>query len=364
MFGRWLIALIVFVLFGLGYGLLTGQNRIDAMSDNIETALKEAGYDWAEVSMEGNVATVSGTATTSGERQAAIRVAQTAACPDCMLDRKWYKVVDATDLMEPVALPTRSPYTFTARKLPDGSVTLSGYAPSQEASANIQRDAVAVFGNDNVAVESIELAEGTPDRWTNALGAYFRKLARLDEGRLVLEDTEGALQGKTSDASIRDELFSRITDDGLTGYNFVGNVSVPGARSLAVGQSSSQTICQGLLDDLKQGRKIGFGPGEAVIRGDDNFDLLGDLASAANQCPSFRIAINGYTSSDGSADFNQELSEDRANAVLFYLTEQGGIDRNRLSARGFGPRNPVSSNETQEGREQNRRIEFIVSTAE
>jgi OOP family OmpA-OmpF porin len=227
------------------------------------------------------------------------------------------------------------------------------------------QDAVAVFGNDNVAVDRIDLADGAPDgQWGDVIKAYFRKLSLLDEGRLILEDREGALQGKIADSSVQSSVYENITSSDFDGYNFVGNISVPGAPAQVVGQSSSQAICQGLLDDLKQGRKIGFQSGEAVIRGDENYDLLGDLASAANQCPDFRIAINGYTSSDGSAELNQTLSEDRANAVLFYLNEQGGIDLTRLSARGFGAENPVASNDTQEGREQNRRIEFIVSSTE
>lgn len=363
--GRWLIGVIVLAIVGLVYGLVTGQSRIDDMTANINGALTDAGYDWADVSMTGNVARISGEAPTVAEQQAAITVATQARCTPCKPEHKWHNVVDATSLMERAALPTQSPYTFSARKSADGQVVLSGYAPSEAVRADLMQDAVSVFGNDNVAIDRLELADGAPDdQWADVIKAYFRKLARLDEGRLILEDREGALQGKITDASVQSSVYDNITSSGFDGYNFVGNISVPGAPAQVVGQSSSQTICQGLLDDLKQGRKIGFQSGEAVIRGDENYDLLGDLASAANQCPDFRIAINGYTSSEGSAELNQTLSEDRANAVLFYLNEQGGIDLTRLSARGFGAENPVASNETPEGREQNRRIEFIVSRTE
>ncbi|MGB3456971.1 MAG: OmpA family protein [Litorimonas sp.] len=343
---------------------MTSEDRIEDLADNIRGDLDSAGYDWATVAMDANTATIGGEATNIAEQQGAIRIATDARCTPCKSQHKWHDVVDATTLMEREALPLQSPYTFTARKSADGSVVLSGYAPSEAVRGAILQDAVSVFGNDNVAVDRVDLADGAPDaQWGDVLGRYFRKLARLDEGRLVMEDREGALQGKTTNASLKDTLYGEMggTPDG---YNFVGNVSVPGAAADVFGESGSQTICQGLLDDLKQGRKIGFAPSEAVIRGDDNYDLLADLASAAGQCPAFRIAINGYTSSDGDAAMNQTLSEDRANAVLFYLTEQGGIDRTRLTARGFGAENPIASNETPEGREQNRRIEFIVSTTE
>ncbi|MEM7728499.1 MAG: OmpA family protein [Pseudomonadota bacterium] len=362
---RWIIGLVALLLVGLVHGMMTGQSRIDDMTARISSALSEAGYDWADVSMSGNVATITGTAPSLAEQQASVRVAQDARCSACDPDQKWHDVIDATEVREPVALPVQTPYTFIARKSADGNVTLSGYAPTEAMRGEILRDAVDVFGNDNVAIDRVDLADGAPDgRWGEVLGLYFRKLARLDSGRLQMEGAEGALQGTTTDPAVQDALYAAMRAEMPAGYNFVGNVSVPGSAVEVFGQSGSQTICQALLDDLKRGRKIGFRSGEAVIRGDDNFDLLGDLASAANQCPGFRIAINGYTSSDGDPELNQTLSEDRANAVLFYLSEQGGIERSRLSARGFGVQNPVASNETPEGREQNRRIEFIVSTTD
>ena len=363
--GRWLIGIIALAVVGLVYGLMTGQSRIDDLTANIESDLAGAGYDWADVSMSGNVARISGVAPTVAEQQAAIVVATEARCTPCKPKHKWHTVVDGTSLMEQAELPTQSPYTFSARKSSDGDIVLSGYAPSEAAKADIMQDAVSVFGNDNVSIDRIDVAAGAPDgQWSDVIKAYFRRLAQLEEGRLILEDREGALQGKITDATVQSSIYDTIRASGFEGYNFVGNISVPGAPAQVLGQSSSQAICQGLLDDLKRGRKIGFQSGEAVIRGDENYDLLGDLASAANQCPDFRIAINGYTSSDGDAEMNQTLSEDRANAVLFYLNEQGGIDLTRLSARGFGSENPVASNDTPEGREQNRRIEFIVSRTE
>jgi OOP family OmpA-OmpF porin len=363
--GRWLIAIIVLLGVGLVHGLMTAQSRIDDMTANIQSDLMAAGYDWATVSMSGNVARISGEAATTAEQQAAIQIAKDARCSVCKPKHKWHNVVDETSLLERQALPTQSPYTFSARKSADGNVTLSGYAPSESVRDGILQNAVSSFGNDNVAVDRIDLADGAPDtNWGQVVQLYLSKLSRLDEGRLVLEDKEGALQGRVSSLEAQEALYADMMAGTPEGYNLVGNVSVPGTPIRVLGQSASQSICQGLLDDLRRGRKIGFQSGEAVIRGDDNFDLLGDLASAANQCPDFRIAINGYTSSDGNAELNQTLSEDRANAVLFYLSEQGGIDRTRLTARGFGSQNPIASNETPEGREQNRRIEFIVSSTE
>ena len=72
------------------------------------------------------------------------------------------------------------------------------------------------------------------------------------------------------------------------------------------------------------------------------------------------INVNGYTDSTGSADYNEQLSQRRANSVGNYLI-QSGVGANRISAVGFGESNPIASNSTPEGRAQNRRVEVQIS---
>jgi len=76
--------------------------------------------------------------------------------------------------------------------------------------------------------------------------------------------------------------------------------------------------------------------------------------------PGLHLAVEGYTDSVGSDTFNQTLSEQRANTVRAYLITQG-LDPNSISATGFGKSNPVASNDTAAGRQQNRRVEIIIS---
>lgn len=362
---RWILGAIILLFVGLVYGLVTAESRMTDMQGNIKTDLMTAGYNWADVEMNGNEARVFGTAPSLAEQQNAIKIATEAYCSACKEKHRWHTVEDATDMIEMAALPTQSPYSFSARKFADGAVVLNGYAPSEEIRGTILRNAVEMFGNDKVSDDKIVLASGAPDgRWADTISLYMGKLAKLDSGRLLIDDFEGSLQGKSASRDVQQELYTLMGDGTPVGYNFVGNVAVPQAPVQVFGQSGSQAICQGLMDDLRKDRKINFESGEAVIRGDQNFDLLAELASAAKQCPNFRIAINGYTSSDGEVAMNQKLSEDRANSVLFYLNEQGGIELARLAARGLGSDSPIANNETLEGREQNRRIEFILSRAE
>ena len=70
--------------------------------------------------------------------------------------------------------------------------------------------------------------------------------------------------------------------------------------------------------------------------------------------------IEGFTDSTGSVEYNQRLSERRAEAVRNVLAGQG-IDPRRLMIRGYGVEYPVASNETAEGRQRNRRVEVIIS---
>jgi OOP family OmpA-OmpF porin len=75
--------------------------------------------------------------------------------------------------------------------------------------------------------------------------------------------------------------------------------------------------------------------------------------------PDITVEIQGHTDNIGSREYNQRLSEKRANAVMNYLVEKG-IAKERLSAKGYGFSVPVASNETKEGQAKNRRVQFSV----
>jgi OOP family OmpA-OmpF porin len=75
--------------------------------------------------------------------------------------------------------------------------------------------------------------------------------------------------------------------------------------------------------------------------------------------PDLSVVIEGHTDSVGTAAYNKKLSQERADAVKKYMVEKG-IDANRLKAQGFGEDKPIASNETNEGQQQNRRVEAAV----
>ena len=94
----------------------------------------------------------------------------------------------------------------------------------------------------------------------------------------------------------------------------------------------------------------------------DGRDRINQIAGIVKRdVPNRRIAVEGHASRESAAqeDYNQRLSERRANTVASAL-ERDGLSNGRLSARGLGTRSPLASNETEEGRRQNRRVEVII----
>jgi outer membrane protein OmpA-like peptidoglycan-associated protein len=89
-------------------------------------------------------------------------------------------------------------------------------------------------------------------------------------------------------------------------------------------------------------------------------EKLAKISGIVLAYPSLKLAIEGNTDSVGTEAFNQQLSEQRAEGVRSYLTQQG-VPESSTTATGFGKTRPIASNDTSEGRQQNRRVELIVS---
>jgi outer membrane protein OmpA-like peptidoglycan-associated protein len=102
-----------------------------------------------------------------------------------------------------------------------------------------------------------------------------------------------------------------------------------------------------------------FNTGQAQLLPDRSGNM-NKLADFFKQYPNRTAAIEGYTDSVGSAAFNYDLAQRRANAVKMALTDRG-VPADRLTTRAFGQENPTSSNETSAGRQLNRRVEIVFA---
>ncbi len=94
-----------------------------------------------------------------------------------------------------------------------------------------------------------------------------------------------------------------------------------------------------------------------------NFELVNKIVTAIGKFPNSEIEVEGHTDSSGSKKINKRLSEERANNIADFLIKVAKIDANRVKSVGIGDERPVFSNETEEGRSKNRRIEVIIKNA-
>ena len=105
--------------------------------------------------------------------------------------------------------------------------------------------------------------------------------------------------------------------------------------------------------------KVQFETGKANIK-PESHSLLDEVAKVLKDNPQVEvISVEGHTDSTGSADFNRKLSKDRAGSVAQYLAKKG-VKAKRMEPTGFGPDRPIADNETDAGREANRRVEFNI----
>lgn len=105
--------------------------------------------------------------------------------------------------------------------------------------------------------------------------------------------------------------------------------------------------------------KIQFDDAKATIKPESN-SLLDEIVATFQKNPQIKkVSIDGFASSEGDASFNKKLSDDRAKSVMAYLVGHG-VDKGRVTAKGYGVEKPIADNSTEDGREKNRRVEFNI----
>lgn len=112
-------------------------------------------------------------------------------------------------------------------------------------------------------------------------------------------------------------------------------------------------------DRLELKEKIQFAFDKAKLE-DASFPILNEVVHALTDNKNFKVEIDGHTSSEGGDAHNQPLSEARAASVLEFLVAHG-VPRERLVSRGFASSVPIDTNKTKAGRENNRRVEFLLT---
>jgi outer membrane protein OmpA-like peptidoglycan-associated protein len=123
--------------------------------------------------------------------------------------------------------------------------------------------------------------------------------------------------------------------------------------------SEAKALCSGKKVVDKMTLRIHFDFDKSDIRPGDKAEL-DKAVDFVKKYTESEIAIKGHTDSKGSDAYNKRLSERRAEAVKEYLIKEAGVDPARITARGLGESKPVASNDTEEGRAKNRRVEILI----
>jgi OOP family OmpA-OmpF porin len=245
------------------------------------------------------------------------------------------------------------PYVLQAYKDPVAlTVTLSGNVPDNNIHAAIVQAAARKFFNEKV-VDNLKESVGAPSGFAAAVVPALGALSRLSTGTLVVSDREVKLSGDAFYDGAATQLRGSLGKDFPQGFQYKADVTVKPAAAPV-----DPTVCQQLFSDLLGKGRIRFESGRANID-PDSAGLLDRLIETGLRCPTTTIEIAGHTDSVGEEAANQALSEKRAQAVVDYLVK-AGLPANRFSAVGYGSTQPVADNESDEGKAQNRRIEFLV----
>jgi OOP family OmpA-OmpF porin len=245
------------------------------------------------------------------------------------------------------------PYIFQAYKDPVAvTLTLTGYVPDNNVHAALVGAASRKFFNEKV-VDNLKASVGAATGFAAAVAPALGALSRLSTGTLVVTDREVKLSGDAFYDAAAVQIRSGLGKDFPQGWQFKAEISVKPAAAPV-----DATVCQQLFSDLLGKGTIRFESRRSVIDA-DSAGLLDRLIETALRCPSANIEIAGHTDGDGEDAYNQALSEKRAQSVMDYLVK-AGLPADRFTAVGYGSTQPIASNDTDEGKAQNRRIEFVV----
>ncbi len=100
-----------------------------------------------------------------------------------------------------------------------------------------------------------------------------------------------------------------------------------------------------------------FETGKSAVK-PESMNIIDQIAEMLKSNPTLKVSIDGHTDNTGTAATNKTLSQNRANVVMTLLVSKG-IDKTRLTAKGWGQEKPVADNATEDGKSKNRRVEIV-----
>lgn len=260
----------------------------------------------------------------------------------------------AAELPEPPEAQPDGPPQFTATLSPEGSVQLRGRVPDDLINTTAENFAIAQFGADAVTMGT-RVTEGLPPGWSLRVLAGLEALGYLSNGAVTVEPDLIRVRGNTGIETASADI-SRVLIDKL-GADAGLEIEVSYVEALdPVIAMPTPEECIARIEVVTEERKILFDPGSATLTAATQ-QVVDDIAEILRQCLDVRIEIAGYTDSQGREETNLRLSQERADAVLSALRARR-VPVSSFTSVGYGEADPIADNDTEEGREANRRIEF------
>jgi OOP family OmpA-OmpF porin len=264
--------------------------------------------------------------------------------------------LDATLPKKEVA---QGPAEFTAKLAPDGRVELRGRLTDDMQQAAVDAFARAAFGASKVYVAT-RLDADLPDGWPVRVLAGLEALAVLHDGSLLVRADVVEVKGVAGSTDARARVTQILSGKLGQGQTFRVDVTYDEELDPFAALPTPQE-CAAEVAGVVAAQKITFTPGSAEIAS-GSLPIIGQLADVLQDCPALPMEIAGHTDAQGSETGNKALSQARAEAVLLALQGRR-VDVSGMTAVGYGEGIPVADNGTEEGREANRRIEFVLKGA-
>ncbi|RUP00700.1 OmpA family protein [Hyphomicrobium sp.] len=241
--------------------------------------------------------------------------------------------------------------TWKAIREPNGMVTIAGEAPDDASRQRLIEIAQQIYAGSSVT-DNMKIVGASSEPWSSAAHLGLEEMARLKNGEVSIAGKEFVIKGAAESDQVASDIRSVLSTDLPPGFKSRDEITV-----MSVEEKAADS-CQTLMRQASAKGTINFARAKADLTPDSS-QTLRDLAQIANECPSFKIQIEGHTDAEGTDERNQRLSDRRARAVADFLSENG-VDPRRLTTIGYGATRPIADNASEEGRAKNRRIEFTV----
>jgi OOP family OmpA-OmpF porin len=250
--------------------------------------------------------------------------------------------------------PNQGPPEFTATLSPEGQVQLRGRLSDDNLRSVVDSYAKARFGSDKVYVAT-RIVDGLPNDWAARVLTGLEALSGLNNGAVSVTPTTINVRGNTGDPTANRDIATLLATKLGEAQEFEIDVTYQ-EKLNPVANIPTPLECEAKITAILNDGKISFEPGSATIAAStlDTMDKIGELLKG---CGELRLEIQGHTDSQGREEMNLALSQSRAQSVLNELRARR-VPTSSFSAKGYGEARPIQDNETEDGREANRRIEF------